>query len=143
MAEQVLASNCTVGSLIKFKTISNVDSSVYTGTVIGICDYPRARVYGDVAATHLSMEQGQALLGIDPLVDVTEQQFLIVQLATGDIVPYATEWLTTTTGTHGYVELVDVGGTFIIKLYNVSSSDAATAVNVLKDAGYVCKLVKQ
>ena len=143
MANEILAKSCVVGTVIKFKTISVVDNSVYTGKVIGICDYVRARVYGDVAAQHLSMEQGQELRGLDKMADVTDQMFLIVQLSTGAIVPYATEWLITTGGSYQCVEVVDEGGTFHIRLYNVTASDAATAVNILKDAGYVCKLIKQ
>lgn len=139
---------CIVGDTIKFRTINPNDNTIYTGKIIGIVDFERARVYGDVAAMHLAMEQGLEQLRsknkpnkLNELIDVTKQKFFIIERSTGEIVPYAFEWLRTTTNEYGYVEKVEVGGTYTIRLYNVNASEADIALNILKTNGYVCKLI--
>ena len=139
----ISVTKCSLGSTIRFKTINTIDVNVYSGKVIGIVDFERARTYGDVTATHLQMEQSASMLGKDKLTDVTQQQFLIVELFNGEIVPYAFEWLQTSGGTYECVEEIEVGATYTIRLYNVSSNEAGTALNLLKQNGYVCKLLKQ
>lgn len=134
---------CSLGDTIRFKTINTFDINVYSGKIIGIVDFERARTYGDVAATHLQMEQSASQLGMDDLIDVTQQKFLIVTLSNGDITPYAFEWLTDRNGNKGVVEKIEVGYTYTIRLYNVSADEAGQAVNQLKSSGYVCKLLKK
>lgn len=134
---------CSLGDTIKFKTINSIDVNVYSGKIIGIVDFERARTYGDVAATHLQMEQSASMLGKESLTDITQQQFLIVELSNGTITPYAFEWLQTAGGTYGCVEKIDVGATYTIRLYNVSADDASAALLLLKQNGYVCKLLKK
>lgn len=134
---------CKLGDTIRFKTISNVDVNVYSGKVIGIVDFERARTYGDVAATHLQMEQGASLNGKEELIDVTQQKFLIVSCSSGEVIPFGFEWLQSTDNEQGVVERIAVGYTYTIRLYNVSSAEAATAMNLLRQNGYVCKLLKK
>lgn len=138
----VVPIECAVSDTIKFRTINLNDNTIYTGKIIGIVDFERARVYGDVAAMHLAMEQGLAQIrSNDILIDVTKQKFFIIELSNGEIVPYAFEWLRTATNEYGYVEKVEVGGTYTIRLYNVNASEADIALNILKTNGYVCKLI--
>ena len=140
----IAVSECKLHTVIRFKTISIRDTNVYSGTVIGIVDFERARTYGDVSATHLEMEQGASLnKGSKKLVDVTQQQFLIVDLSNGQVTPFAFEWITTVNGDAEQVEVIDVGATYTIRLYNVTTTEASTALNLLKSNGYVCKLIKR
>jgi hypothetical protein len=90
------------------------------------------------------MEQGASLnKGNKKLVDVTQQQFLIVDLSNGQVTPFAFEWITTVNGDAEQVEVIDVGATYTIRLYNVTTTEASTALNLLKSNGYVCKLIKR
>ena len=142
----VRAEDVKLGSVIRFKTISLRDTNTYSGTVIGIVDFERARTYGDVAATHLEMSQGASMsdqLKTDGLIDVTQQKFLIVNVSNGEITPFAFQWLKTVAGTFGQVEVIEVGSTYTIRLYNVSTTEASTALNLLKSNGFVCKLIKK
>ena len=139
----VKVSQCNLGDTIKFKTINPIDVNVYSGKIIGIVDFERARTYGDVAAIHLQMAHGASSMGKDDLIDVTQQQFLVVELYNGEIVPYAFEWLQSPGGSYGSVQKIDVGATYTIRLYNVSDTDASTALSILKQNGYVCKLLKK
>ena len=144
----VLASACSVGEMIKFCTLNPNDLTIYSGKVIGIVDFERARVYGDVSAMHLAMEQGYEKYtkqGTDPakLQDVTQQKFLIVALTDGSIVPYAFEWLCDSENKRfGNVTRIEQGSTYTIRLYNVDASSASTALDILKSNGYVCRLIK-
>ena len=142
----IAAEEVKLGSVIRFKTISLRDTNTYSGTIIGIVDFERARTYGDVTATHLEMEQGASMLTElkeDGLVDVTQQKFLIVNLSNGQITPFAFQWLRTIQGDYGQVEVIEVGATYTIRLYNVTTTEASTALNLLKSNGFVCKLIKK
>lgn len=139
----ITVSQCNLGDTIKFKTINLIDVNVYSGKIIGIVDFERARTYGDVAAIHLQMEQGASSMNKVELIDVTQQKFLIVELYNGEIAPYAFEWLQSPGGTYGSVQKISVGATYTIRLYNVSDTDASTALSILKQNGYVCKLLKK
>ena len=138
----VKVSECNLGDTIKFKTISPIDANVYSGKIIGIVDFERARVYGDVAAIHQQMEQGVSALDVT-LTDVTQQQFFIVELYNGEVAPYATEWLQSEKNTRGEVEKIAIGATYTIRLYNVSDSNDSRALEILRSNGYVCKLLKR
>ena len=135
-----------LGSVIRFKTISLRDTNTYSGTVIGIVDFERARAYGDVTANHLEMDQGASMsdqLNEVGLGDVTQQKFLIVNVSNGEITPFAFEWLKTVSGEYGQVEEIEVGSTYTIRLYNVTLQEASNALNLLKSSGFVCKLIKK
>lgn len=139
----IKVTQCGLGDMIRFKTISTTDINVYSGRVIGIVDFERARTYGDVAATHLQMVQSASISNYPDLVDVTQQKFLVVELSNGDVTPYAFEWLMSRNGILREIERIEVGYTYTIRLYNVSSDEAGRALNLLKQNGFVCKLLKK
>ena len=142
----VTAEEVKLGDVIRFKTISLRDTNTYSGTVIGIVDFERARTYGDVTATHLEMDQGASMsdqLKENGLDDVTLQNFLIVNVSNGEITPFAFQWLKTVSGEYGQVEVIEVGSTYTIRLYNVNTEEASNALNLLKSSGFVCKLIKK
>lgn len=141
--DQISPVSVKVGDQIKFSTINIKDTTVYSGKVIGIGDFATARVYGDVASTHLTMEQGMSQIDSNvTLIDVTNQTYLIVKCHDGVVRPFAYEWLQSETGVYGKVTVITPGAVYNIKLYDASASDAAIALDILRAKGYVCKLVK-
>lgn len=130
-----------VGDIIQFKTISLKDVNNYNGRVVGTCDFERARIYGGVAETHLEMAQGASILNYPELQDVTQQNFLVVELYDGTTRALAYEWLQSLHNDYGNVELIEAGKNYQIRLYNVSADQATLALSTLRNAGFVCKLI--
>ncbi len=129
--------NVSVGDTIQFSVKDLNDTSMYSGTVVSICDYTSARAYSDVAATH------QAMLAADAtLPDVELMRFIVVECYDGVRRPYAyasdgtNSWFT-----NNQVEISDVGAEYSIKIYNCQLSDANLAIRVLREQGIVCKLI--
>ena len=131
-----------VGDYIKFRVVSTKDISIYSGAVIGIADYTNARMYNtDLAALHQLMENGMSLIDAGrTLKPVTEQTFLIVRCMDGVIRPFAFEWVMTTIGTPEMVDKIEQGILYNIRIYDSTATDAAAAVQLLRNAGYVVKL---
>ena len=126
-----------IGDIIKFQTVDPNDTVLYSGTVVAVTDYLSARAYADVAATHQAMLQGNSLLN----PDISLYRFIIVECYDGIRRPFAYE----IDGTESWfkyntVEIIEVGKNWRVKLFNASSEDAAMAVRILREQGYVCKL---
>lgn len=127
-----------IGNTIRYTLKDLNDTVVYSGQVVAICDYESARAYADVHAIH------QAMLAADnSLDDITTYRFLIVQDSDGVRRPVGYEirskksWTTYDT-----VEIIDVGKTFVIKLFNANAEDATHAINALRELGLSCKITE-
>lgn len=143
VSQQITPASVKVGDQIKFKTIHIKDTTIYSGKVVGIADFATARIYGDVAATHLAMSQGLSQHDSSKtLLDVTKQTFLIVKCYDGVTRPFAFEWLITEDDIYGYVSVIEIGAIYSIRLYDVSADEASIAMEFLKSKGYTCKLTK-
>jgi hypothetical protein len=134
---------CSIGDTIKFRVISPFDENVYSGTIQAICDYDRARPYGDLAATHAAMVQGATTMGKE-LDDCRLDTFFVIKLVynqgnklSGDnLMAVGFQWIM-----DGLVELVSESRTYDVRLFNVSPEQAAQAVAILRNSDFVCKLV--
>jgi hypothetical protein len=127
-----------VGDTIKFTVIDINDTTLYSGKVVSVCDYDSARAYADVNAIH------QAMLAADPMIDdVTLLRFIVVECYDGVRRPYGFQtdgkksWFS-----NNSVEVIETGSEYQIKLYNVSNEEATLAIRILREQGYVCKIVK-
>lgn len=143
---QVIPSSLKINDYIRFRVISLKDTGIYTGKVVGICNYDTARMYNsDVAALHLLMQQGYSMSrskDADTLLDVRSQTFIVVECMDGVVRPFAYEWLMTVNEVYGYVELIVKGLVYNIRLYDVTQTEAANAATLLRNAGYTLKIIQ-
>lgn len=134
-----------INDYIRFRVISIKDTSIYTGKVIGICGFETARMYNsDIVAQHLLMQQGFTLRNEsknNDMLDIREQTFIVVHCMDGIDRPFAFEWLMTQDESWKYVELIEKGLVYNIRLYDVTASEAANAAEILRNSGYTLKIV--
>lgn len=139
--ESVSPAEVKVGSHVKFRVVSMKDFTVYTGTVIGVGTYTYARTFDtDIASAHLTMSQGASQRGLGSLLDIKSQKFLIVECMDKVIRPFAFEWIMDVNEIHNKMNIVSEGVTYNIRLYDVSSEEVTSAIQLLRDKGYTCKL---
>lgn len=126
---QISPSNIRLGNKLTLTVVANNDGSLYTGTVVGMCDYECARAYSNVAAIQMNMQQA-----VDhELTPATEQSYVLLKCEDDKVRAFALEWIDS-------VWLTSEGKTFVIELYNTTLDGATAAIYSLRDIGYTCKL---
>lgn len=123
---------CVVGETISFKLISKFDVVVYSGKIQAITDYDRARPFGDIPAIHSSMAASTEEELMDPRLD----KYLIVKCQDNQHRPIGFQWIE-----DGLVEVISSDDTYEIKIYSTTQARAAYALSILRNEGYICKLV--
>ncbi len=126
-----LVSAVLVGERIKFRTISPHDTTIYVGEVICFGNYSVAKLFDDVGAIQ------QDMLQQDPdIPDIAVLQYIVVDCHDGKRRPFAFNWIQ-----NGKVEVVAVGNTKLVRLYNVSTAKAAEAIAILRQNDISCQLI--
>ena len=134
--EQHAPASVKIGDTVRYTLKDLNDTVVYSGRVVAICDYESARAYADVVAMHQAMLAADTTLG-----DITSYRFFIVEGYDKVRRPVGFEIGTTKSWLSGdTLEIIDVGTTYTIKLFNASLEDATMAIRVLHEQGFSCKL---
>lgn len=120
-----------VGDKIKFRTINTYDTNVWSGDVVGFCNYTMAKAYTDVVAYHTNVLKDNDIP--DP---VTELDYMIVKTIEGAFRAFAIEWVQPTT-----LVIVDTTSNVTIKVFNVPSEEQTTILTLLRDNNYKCSIV--
>lgn len=128
-------SMCSLGDTIKFKLISEFDTTVYSGKIHAIADYDRARPYGDIASIHSSMLSGASLIQKE-LIDCRLDTYFIIYCHDEVYRAIGFQWIH-----DDLVEVLSEDTTFDIRLFNISSEKAAQAIAILRNHDFVCKLI--
>jgi hypothetical protein len=128
-------SACSLGDVIKFKLISEYDTTVYSGKIQAIADYERARAYGDIAAMHRAKLSGASLINKE-MIDCRLDKYFIVKCHDDEVRPIGFQWIH-----DDLVEVLSEDTTFDIRLFNISSEKAAQAIAILRRYDFVCKLI--
>ena len=130
----ITASAVKTGDNVRVTLIDNLQHTV-NGAVIAIATYDVAKsMQTDLAARHAAIQAYVSGLPYgEPLPEVTEEQFLIIN--TGSIRPtvVAFDWIE-------QIELVERGATYRIKLLNSSKADADKAVAILRANNISCQI---
>lgn len=130
----VTASSVKTGDNVRVTLIDNLQHTV-NGSVIAIATYDVAKsMQTDLAARHAAIQAYVSGLPYgDPLPEVTEEKFLIIN--TGSVRPtvVAFDWIE-------QIELVERGATYRIKLLNSSKADADKAVAILRANNISCQI---
>ncbi len=124
--------NIEPGTIIKFRTINAHDSNLYSGTVAGICEYAIAKDYKDVVAYNKEVKEDTP-----SIADATELNYFIINLQDGSKAAFAAEWVEASS-----LIIIDAAQNVTILLYNTTTSAALTAIQLLTDNGYPCKIVE-
>lgn len=131
----ILASAVKTGDNIKVTLLDNL-AHVINGSVIALATYDVAKsMQSDLPARHAAIQAYEVSLGHNPLPEITEEKFFI--LNTGGIRPtvIAFDWIA-----EGGLELVERGATYKIKLLNTSKADADAAIAILRANNIACQL---
>ena len=126
---------CSIGDVIKFVILSPYDTTTYSGEVTAIADFDRARPYGDILATYSAISKGAALIQkelIDPKLDT----YLVVRCTDGIVRAIGYQWIE-----DELVELTSTTATQDIRLFHVTPEKAAQAISILRNSGFICKVV--
>jgi len=126
---------CYIGDDIKFATISPYDTSVYSGKVIAISDFDRARPYSDILAAYSAISKGAAIIQkelIDPKLDT----YLVVKCTDDVVRAIGYQWIE-----DELVELVSETNNHDIRLFHVTPEKAAQAISILRNSGFICKII--
>ena len=130
----VTASSVKTGDNVRVTLIDNLQHTV-NGSVIAIATYDVAKsMQTDLAARHAAIQTYVSGLPYgEPLPEVTEEKFLIIN--TGSVRPtvVAFDWIE-------QIELVERGATYRIKLLNSSKADADKAVAILRANNISCQI---
>ena len=130
----VTASSVKTGDNVRVTLIDNLQHTV-NGSVIAIATYDVEKsMQTDLAARHAGIQAYVSGLPYgEPLPEVTEEKFLIIN--TGSVRPtvVAFDWIE-------QIELVERGATYRIKLLNSSKADADKAVAILRANNISCQI---
>lgn len=143
----IVPSDVKINDQIKFRVTSIEDSNIYSGKVIGIVNYAAARVYnGDIASSHTLMLEGMSQkynIDIETIPYIKDETFIVVSCSDGLCRPFAYSWLCKPTGEHGYVEIIEEGKTYSIRVMDASADSIAAAISLLRNNGYVCHIISE
>lgn len=130
----ITPSTAKTGDNVRVTLIDNLQHTV-NGTVIAIATYDVAKsMHTDLASRHAAIQSYiSGLANNEPLPEVTEEKFLIIN--TGSVRPtvIAFDWIE-------QIELIERGATYRIKLLNSTKSDADKAVAILRANNISCQI---
>ena len=135
MSSSKAPSAVKVGDYVKLTMLDDRSVS-YSGKVIAVSNFSVARSLGtDIVAKHAQIKSSITTVSGDPIDDVTDQMFLVLE--TDDTMPLvvAYQWIAGNS-----VEVIELGSTYTIKLLNASKELAEEAVAILRSNGISCKL---
>ena len=129
----ITAATAKTGDNVRITLLDNLQHTI-NGTVIAVATYDVAKsMQTDLPSRHAAIQSYQVSLNGNPLPEITEEKFLI--LNTGGIRPtvVAYDWIE-------QIELIERGATYRIKLFNSTKADADAAVAILRANNIACQL---
>lgn len=129
----ITAATAKTGDNVRVTLIDNLQHTV-NGSVIAIATYDVAKsMQTDLSARHAAIQAYEVSLGNEPLPEITEEKFLIIN--TGSVRPtvVAFDWIE-------QIELIERGATYRVKLFNSSKADADAAIAILRANNIACQL---
>lgn len=132
MANESIKNLCENGTIIKFQTINPLDIQNYSGKVMGIVSYDIAKLYSDPLAYQQEVLTDISNTG---LADASVLDYVVVQMQDSKVRAFAIEWIKP-----GTFEVISIGTTSTLKIYNISTEQQVQLVELLRSNGYVISL---
>lgn len=132
MANDSIKNLCENGTIIKFQTINPLDIQNYSGKVMGIVSYDIAKLYSDPLAYQQEVLTDISNTG---LADASVLDYVVVQMQDSKVRAFAIEWIKP-----GTFEVISIGTTSTLKIYNISTEQQVQLVELLRSNGYVISL---
>lgn len=118
-----------IGTIIKFNTLNNKETTKIHSTVAGIVTAENARPYGDIVKYHQEVLESVPGAGLDPTPN--GYTFILLSDHQGVKRVMAPEWIELST-----LEEVATTNIVDIKVYGITDEEKQTVLNLLRDNGY-------
>ncbi len=128
-------STLTIGQTVQFKSISDHDNVVWTGTILGICCYAAVVLTEDVVPYY--KEVAKSYPELPQLDGLTFLQLSVSENGEQSRTRYfAREWIDTST-----LKIVEDNTSFDIRVYDLDSAQSETILELLRSHGYTVAVV--
>lgn len=125
----------TIDQTIRFKSISNHDNVLWSGTIQGICRYPAVYLTEDVVPYYKEVVKTHPELPV--LEKLTFLQIVLLEnYETTRTRFFAREWIDPST-----LEIVDVTTSYDVRIYGATTAQLATILELLRSNGFLAQAV--